>query len=220
MAIVPMTDAVSGGTASSAEYNKLIDNIQDLDARLGAVVSTNTAHARLNTLESRTTDASTGNTALGTRVSTLESGHFARYTNAAAQTIPDGVDTKVIFGTAVATTPDITANAAFDTFTVNRAGIYSIDVSVRGGGVTYSGTPTKERLVAITNGGTASTDRLAGKNEYRESGQLCLFGTFTTKRFNVGDLISVTYKHFSGASGAVEQSGEQTSISICWIRSA
>ncbi|HVV11572.1 hypothetical protein [Amycolatopsis sp.] len=73
MAIVSMTDAAAGGTASSAEYNKLIDNINDLDARLGAVVSSNTAHARLNTLESRTTDASTGNTQLGSRVSALES---------------------------------------------------------------------------------------------------------------------------------------------------
>lgn len=34
MALVVMTDAVPGTLASSAEYNKLIDNILDLDARL------------------------------------------------------------------------------------------------------------------------------------------------------------------------------------------
>lgn len=34
MAIVPMADAVPGAIASSSEYNKLIDNIQDLDSRL------------------------------------------------------------------------------------------------------------------------------------------------------------------------------------------
>jgi hypothetical protein len=72
VAIVAMADAVSGTAASSDEYNKVVDNIVDIDSRLGAVVSTSTAHARLNTLESRTTDASTGNTALGSRVSTLE----------------------------------------------------------------------------------------------------------------------------------------------------
>lgn len=34
MAIVAMADAVPGAVASSAEYNKLIDNILDLDSRL------------------------------------------------------------------------------------------------------------------------------------------------------------------------------------------
>lgn len=34
MAIVAMADAVPGAIASSAEYNKLIDNILDLDARI------------------------------------------------------------------------------------------------------------------------------------------------------------------------------------------
>lgn len=60
-----MLDAVTDTPASSSEYNKLIDNIQDLDARLGAVVSASTAHARLNTLETRTTDTTTGGSTLG-----------------------------------------------------------------------------------------------------------------------------------------------------------
>ena len=34
MAIVPMADAVPGAIASSAEYNKIIDNVIDLDSRL------------------------------------------------------------------------------------------------------------------------------------------------------------------------------------------
>jgi hypothetical protein len=64
MAIVTMADAVAGQVALAAEYNKLIDNIQDLDARLGAVVSANTAHSRLTTLESTTTNTS-GNVGIG-----------------------------------------------------------------------------------------------------------------------------------------------------------
>lgn len=36
MAIVAMADAVPGAIASSSEYNKLIDNIQDLDSRITA----------------------------------------------------------------------------------------------------------------------------------------------------------------------------------------
>jgi hypothetical protein len=58
MAIVPMTDATSGGIASSAEYNKLIDNIQDLDARIGAVLAANDAATRLTALEALTTNTS------------------------------------------------------------------------------------------------------------------------------------------------------------------
>jgi hypothetical protein len=58
VAIVPMADAVSNTTASSAEYNKLIDNIEDLDARLGAVTSGASANSRLISLEALTTNTS------------------------------------------------------------------------------------------------------------------------------------------------------------------
>lgn len=37
MAIVPMADAVPGDVASSAEYNKIIDNVYDLDTRVSAL---------------------------------------------------------------------------------------------------------------------------------------------------------------------------------------
>jgi hypothetical protein len=40
MAIVPMADAVAGQVASSTEYNKLIDNIIDLDTRLTGIGGT------------------------------------------------------------------------------------------------------------------------------------------------------------------------------------
>jgi len=74
MAIVSMLDAVFGEPASSAEYNKLIDNIIDLDARLGAVVSGSPVNTRLTTLETRTTDTVTtggiGNQRLADRFGT------------------------------------------------------------------------------------------------------------------------------------------------------
>lgn len=38
MAIVPMADAVNGEIASSSEYNKIIDNVIDLDTRVSALV--------------------------------------------------------------------------------------------------------------------------------------------------------------------------------------
>lgn len=60
MAYGNMTPAVSGQPASSAANNVIITNVDDLDTRLDVV-------------ETRTTDASTGNTQLGTRVTNLES---------------------------------------------------------------------------------------------------------------------------------------------------
>lgn len=74
MAIVAMADAVPGAIASSVEYNKLIDNIQDLDARLGAVVASPSANTRLTSLETLTTDTATnggqGNARLADRFGT------------------------------------------------------------------------------------------------------------------------------------------------------
>jgi hypothetical protein len=62
---LPMNDAVAGEVALSAEYNKLIDNILDLDARLGPVVASPNANSRLGTLEARTTDTGTAPGGIG-----------------------------------------------------------------------------------------------------------------------------------------------------------
>lgn len=73
MSIVSMTDAASGAIASSSEYNKLIDNIVDLDTRLGQPDGSS-AGTRLTTLETRTTDTATngghGNVRLSDRFGT------------------------------------------------------------------------------------------------------------------------------------------------------
>jgi hypothetical protein len=57
VAIVGMTDASPGAVAQSAEYNKLIDNIVDLDARLGPVVASPNVDERLDVLEAATGSA-------------------------------------------------------------------------------------------------------------------------------------------------------------------
>ena len=62
---LPMADAIMDEPASSFEHNRLRDNVLDLDARLGPVVSGSTAHARLTTLESRTTDTATAPGGIG-----------------------------------------------------------------------------------------------------------------------------------------------------------
>ena len=81
MAIVPVQYAVAGEVALSAENNKIIDNVIDVDDRLQdaetAIGNGSTGNAALNTrlgvVEARTTHVSTGNTALGTRATNLES---------------------------------------------------------------------------------------------------------------------------------------------------
>lgn len=75
MALVTMADAVAGQVALAAEYNKHKTNILDLDARLGAVTSGLTAHARLTALEAITSDTATapggiGNQRLADRLGT------------------------------------------------------------------------------------------------------------------------------------------------------
>lgn len=60
MAIVPMADAVAGQIASSTEYNKIIDNIIDLDTRLTGLGGTRyNMERRLNASTSITSGGNT-----------------------------------------------------------------------------------------------------------------------------------------------------------------
>lgn len=60
MAIVPMADAVAGQIASSTEYNKIIDNVIDLDTRLTGIGGTRyNMERRLNATTSITGSANT-----------------------------------------------------------------------------------------------------------------------------------------------------------------
>lgn len=174
-------------------------------------ISSNTS-----TIASHTSSLSSHNT----RISDLESGHYARYYAGVGQGgIATGVDTKVQFTVGLHTSSDVTASGTGNqTFTLNKAGIWSVSTGVRGGGVTFTGSPTGERLVAITNGGTTSSDRYVAYQGYRITGQIFLTTVALQRRFSIGDQISITYKHDSGATGTVESSGEQTSISLSWLR--
>ncbi|GGU45960.1 hypothetical protein GCM10010178_43110 [Lentzea flava] len=51
MAIKPMEYAVRDRIAKSTEYNNVVDNVRDLDARLGPVTAAAPANARLSALE-------------------------------------------------------------------------------------------------------------------------------------------------------------------------
>ena len=135
MAIVSMTDAVPGAIASSAEYNKLIDNIQDLDARLGPVVSGSSASVRLAALEALTTNTSgavgIGNQRLSDRLgSGVTNASTATAQLTALQTLTTDTATNGgqgnsrladRFGTGVGTGTNVTTGSATSQLTEIRA---------------------------------------------------------------------------------------------------
>jgi hypothetical protein len=155
MAFVPVAKAVSGRPASSAENNKLIDNVNDLHARMGDAftaennVST-TMQATINRIadvEGRlgegvgtTNDPVTGTAtaqlgALRNRVAAVEGATGAAYSTHAfrqtdGQTIPPNDWYRVNFDTMVYSTPaaDVTpATVAGGTeFTVHRSGLWRV----------------------------------------------------------------------------------------------
>ena len=142
MAIVPMQDAVAGDLALAAEYNNVTANVRDLDARVIANSSAiNTANTNISTLESRTTDSSTGNVALGNRVTNLEvlklpGAYFGQWTDNGSSTgwqkvdatSPDG-EKLPIYNTAVGTPTGMTMSGG--TVTVANAGLYLINASIQ-----------------------------------------------------------------------------------------
>lgn len=158
MPIVPMADAVAGEVALSAEYNKLIDNIEDLDERTTVVEDAvgdgstgNTAlDARLVTVENRTTNVSTGNTALGTRVTSLES------------TTSNGTTGNTALGTRVTTLESRTTNGTYgNTALDTRLGT----VETRTTSATIGNQKLRDDLDALT--GEVDTER--GRHIYSGS---------------------------------------------------
>lgn len=198
----------AGEVALAAEQNALIDQSN---------ATTDLAASN----ETRLTTAEGDIGGIDSRLSTLESAPAARYYLATDQTgIVDGTDTRVMFDTVLVASPEVTASGTGNTtFTLNRDGWWAIDVGLRAGGVTFSGTPTGERLMAITNGGTAFSDRYVSHNDFVGSDELFSRPLSLARRFTAGAQISVTYKHFSGNdTGWVngQGQGEQTSITFIW----
>lgn len=134
MAIVTMTDAVMDTVASSSEYNKVTANIRDLDARLGAVVSASTAHARLTALEARTTDTATSPGGIGN------------------QRLADR------FGASVGTTTNVTTGTATAQLTDIRSRLTAVEAIPLGGDACYAYQTVAQAITTgtfITFGATA-----------------------------------------------------------------
>jgi hypothetical protein len=122
MAIVSMADAVSGGIASSAEYNKLIDNIEDLDGRLGSVVASPNANSRLSTLETRTTDTS-GVVGIGNQ----------RLSDRLGAGVTTSATADARFGSGVGTGSNVTTGSASSQLTDLRSRVSTVESTVTNG---------------------------------------------------------------------------------------
>lgn len=165
MAFVEMQEAVPGEVAQAAEYNNVVNNVLDLDARVTTLVSVNNSQdAAISTLESRTTNGTTGNVALGNRVSALEAGKSARYygtwtdiNNATAgQTISNGsgggASGVKITDISVASGSPVGCSFSNGTFTSPNAGVWAFNGSVQ-----FQGNNTAIRALYFCQSSAASS---------------------------------------------------------------
>lgn len=192
MAQVPMFDAIPGGIASSAHNNAMIDNIQDhetrvvvvenrttntsgtvgignqrLSDRIGAGITTAApADTRLATVESTTTNITTGNSALGTRVTALEAAsgtspivRAIRANGSATQSVTAGGLTAVIF-TSAPRNPNTmwsAGNPSRITIPSGQTGLYQIT-----GLIVWEVNATGTRSAIIRTNGSSATDVRCG----------------------------------------------------------
>lgn len=155
MAVITHVEANS--VASSTHQNGLIDQVNTNTTAIASNVTS------ISTLDSRTTNASTGNTALGTRVSTLEGqarggAYYGSWRDAGGgfgQTITFGTgggDTGVKItdiGTAIETA--VGCSFASGTFTATQAGMWIFHITMQ-----YVGGNAAQRALYIAKGNAAS----------------------------------------------------------------
>ncbi len=156
----------------------------------------------------------TGGGAVGTTATPTR--HEARYeTRGNVQSFASGVDTRSRFPTVVYASPDITASANNDTFTLNRAGIWSIDAAFRmtapGGSGEY------HTYMAITDGvntGIRYTNTMSRWFNTSPGTMSCA----TTNFFNAGATVSVIF--WTDNAGRVHDAGwaNVNHVSLTWLR--
>lgn len=189
---VPMFDAISGSPASAAHNNAIIDNVQDhetrmvtvenrttntsgnvgignqrLSDRMGAGITTAApADTRLATVESTTTNGTTGNAALGTRVTALEAAagtspivRAVRANGSATQAVASGGLTAVIFTSAPRNPNTMWAggNPSRITIPSGQTGLYQIT-----GLIVWEVNATGSRSAIIRTNGSSATDIRCG----------------------------------------------------------
>jgi hypothetical protein len=160
--VYPVTDRATGYTVLATDWNQLADNSTDANTRL-STVETRTTDAttgntqlgsRVTTLETRTTDVSTGNTALGTRVSALETTRAQGWWKAtdSTQNIPYGgapTAPTLLFGTVVKTATGLSYSSGVVTVSSGYQGWYAVSAQFD---INASNTTTHNVAIQIVSG--------------------------------------------------------------------
>lgn len=140
-----------------------------------------------------------------------EVNHEARYYQATGQSIPNATDTTLTFETTAFSTADVTKGAGHDTFTINRAGLWTINTGYRIG----AGTSGERHLFIGLNGITIG-NRLAG--DTAETGLTCSLACSVDARLSVNDVIRAAFFQSSTAARTGSVSGQASFIALTWLR--
>jgi len=161
MAFVPMEEAVAGNPAYAAEYNNVVRNVRDLDARLG------TAFTDVDTVSAWATSAQTSIDDHEARLDAIDAKPQCVLKKSANQSIPDGDsdgagsdtgvgDIEVTWQTAVV---DNAAMKSGDTIVIPSAGRYLVAAQVN---IAPGGTRAGDCVLYVTKNGTTVHDKSIG----------------------------------------------------------
>lgn len=145
---------------------------------------------------------------------------FARYYKTRKQAnIKAGLGTAVGFDVAQTTSPDVTANSAETEFTLEKAGIWSIEAAVRVTG-TVAGAPTWEAFCTIGPTAGDTNGRYTGQNGYANAptSTVCL-ALSVVRDFAEGDTVAVNCFAMSENGGrfTFDVFDEQAHISLLYV---
>lgn len=190
MPLVAMADAVPGEVALSAEYNKLIDNIEYLDDRVDEAVDI-----------------------------------FAKYYRTSNQSNAFTAATwvKQAYNVALETHAEVTPDAGFDDWTLNKAGIWEIHASTRANVTNVD--PVRYQLGIFVSSDVSQTGayNITTWNEPLASSNSTNMEVFVRRRFSASTQIAVAAMR-SGNSGAgggnpasSEAMAEIVQVSFKWV---
>lgn len=225
------TAAVSGATVSAtgAVTGATVAATGAVTAYGGRAIVSTTALANITTpvtgdLAFLTTDQMlyryTGSAWLAVLHTSATQGH-ARYKNTTTQSLASVSARKVYLPSAVATTTDVTITAGDVTngsyFTLNRAGLWSID-----GGVNASPTPSaiNIRFVVIGDDVTYTANAFAGVYTVQGPTYGNILRVSTIRRFAAGQRIGLWFyqENTNVVTMDVAVNQEYTSLSLTWLR--
>lgn len=189
MAFVPMAPAVAGQTAIAAEYNNVVNNVEDLNTRVTS---------QATTVSQLQTDLANAGGELGGRISVLENRPTCVLRKSTNQSIPTGADTTLTWQTAEL---DVGSMRSGDTIVIPATGAYlvSAQANIQGGGSTAG-----ERVIYITQGdahvSTASIATFAMVGNTNTSGVGTGLSTSTIRNLTAGAVLRAKVYQSSGGA--------------------